>query len=223
IPIIEPVKPTSTLVKTIDLFLQKERDLAFIHNPQVGSYEIELLSLKETELKNKLLNITKEEFILPMHIMNKDSLIDIKKITDLGTNKEDMIVLINNSDDLQLFTEIWKESMPRFILISDNSEFRRAFSKNKVLCADHFPKEERNADYLSHVDRPFSTDHLFFSKENYEGFSDFSIVGNHFSESGFAPYAVIIHIVYFDSDNKLRIRHFGSDSNDDFYDPAGKF
>ena len=32
-----------------------------------------------------------------------------------------------------------------------------------------------------------------------------------------------IHIVYFDVDESLRVRHFVSDSNDDISDPAGKF
>lgn len=44
-----------------------------------------------------------------------------------------------------------------------------------------------------------------------------------YQETGFAPYAVAIHIVYFDNDKSLRIKHFVSDSNDDITDPAGKF
>ena len=44
-----------------------------------------------------------------------------------------------------------------------------------------------------------------------------------YSETGFAPYAVAIHIVYFDERNILRIAHFVSDSNDDISDPARKF
>ena len=42
-------------------------------------------------------------------------------------------------------------------------------------------------------------------------------------EAGFAPYAVAIHIVYFDAENNLRIHHFVSDSNEDIKNPAGKF
>lgn len=41
--------------------------------------------------------------------------------------------------------------------------------------------------------------------------------------TGFAPYAVAIHIVYFNTDDSLRVKHFVSDSNDDISDPAGKF
>ena len=51
----------------------------------------------------------------------------------------------------------------------------------------------------------------------------YSIIGSNFSESGFAPYAVAIHIVYFDAENILRVKHFVSDSNDDIRNPAMKF
>ena len=60
-------------------------------------------------------------------------------------------------------------------------------------------------------------------EDGYVGFSDYSIVGKEYNETGFAPYAVAIHIVYFDTDDSLRVKHFVSDSNDDISDPAGKF
>ena len=64
---------------------------------------------------------------------------------------------------------------------------------------------------------------MYYIDDNFIGFSDFSIVGNEYLESGFAPRAVAIHIVYFDGENNLRIRHFVSDSNEDSKNPAGKF
>ena len=60
-------------------------------------------------------------------------------------------------------------------------------------------------------------------EERYVGFSDYSIVGEEYSESGFAPHAVAIHIVYFDDSKDLRIHHFVSRDNDDISDPARKF
>lgn len=95
-----------------------------------------------------------------------------------------------------------------------------------VLFEDRFRKRSRNADYPK--DEFFSRDHLDFSEiafagSNFVGFGDYSIIGKEYNESGFAPYAVAIHIVYFENDNSLRIRHFVSDSNDDITDVAGKF
>ena len=47
------------------------------------------------------------------------------------------------------------------------------------------------------------------------GFADYSVVGEEYNDTGFAPHAVAIHIVYFDTDDSLHVRHFVSDSNDE--------
>ncbi|MDR1135555.1 MAG: sce7725 family protein [Clostridiales Family XIII bacterium] len=88
---------------------------------------------------------------------------------------------------------------------------------------DKFNKQIKNADYSKNIDEFFSDDHLFYTDEGYVGFGDYSIIGNDYTESGFAPYAVAIHIVYFNTSNELRVRHFISDSNRDISDVAGKF
>jgi len=108
-------------------------------------------------------------------------------------------------------------------LIPDERLFKRTIGKNKVMLGDKFIKQERNVDYEKNDDEFFSDDHLFYQDEGYKGFSDFSTVGESFSESGYAPFAVAIHIVYFDAENNLRIKHFVSDSNQDIKDPAKKF
>ena len=66
---------------------------------------------------------------------------------------------------------------------------------------------------------------MFAAEEGYVGTGDFSIIGDEYSDSGFAPYAVAIHIVYEDvkKPGTLRVAHFVSDSNDGHDDPAGKF
>jgi len=94
-----------------------------------------------------------------------------------------------------------------------------------VLLEDRFREHKlrRNADYLEKPESIFSEDHLYYKDESYVGFSDYSVVGEEFQEKGFAPYAVAIHIVYFDEEKVLRIKHFTSVSNEDFSDPAGKF
>ncbi|MEH7072061.1 sce7725 family protein, partial [Priestia megaterium] len=112
---------------------------------------------------------------------------------------------------------------PRYSLIPEESAFRRKVRLNKVLIADRFKKQVRNADYCGIEDEAFSEDHLYYKEDGFIGFSDYSIVGEDYFESGFAPYAVAIHIVFFDENNALRIKHFVSDSNEDFNDPAGKF
>lgn len=108
------------------------------------------------------------------------------------------------------------------MLIPDESAFRRQVKKDRVLLADRFTKCQRNSDYEKNNDEFFSNDHVYFSQDGYVGFSDYSIIGDDYLESGFAPYAIAIHILYFDKKD-LRVHHFVSDNNEDIQNPAGKF
>ncbi len=56
-----------------------------------------------------------------------------------------------------------------------------------------------------------------------QGFGDFLIAGNGYSESGGPAYTVAIHLTYLDEDDLMNIYHFKSDRNDTPTDPAGKF
>ena len=38
IPIIEPVKPSSTLLKTLECFVANDREIAIVINPAVGDF-----------------------------------------------------------------------------------------------------------------------------------------------------------------------------------------
>ena len=57
------------------------------------------------------------------------------------------------------------------------------------------------------------------------GFGDFLMVGDDYTESGGPAYAVAIHITFIDPDrdDEMRIFHFVSDRQDTPTDPAGKF
>ena len=42
IPIIEPVKPSSTLLKTLESYANKNREIAVVFNPAVGDFWIKI-------------------------------------------------------------------------------------------------------------------------------------------------------------------------------------
>ena len=218
IPIIEPIKLSPTLMKTLNAFINKGRKIVVIHNPKVGNFLKELSdNSKEVEFRNLLLN----KNIIVGHIINKKSGEELEKLKEYGFNT---ILIINNDINyLNIYTIATKSFNPVLTLIPDESLFRRKVNVDKILLADRFNKRDRNSDYIDLDDEIFTEDHLYYSNEGYKGFSDYSIIGNNFSESGFAPYAVAIHIVYFDEDNYLKIRHFVSTSNDDIRNPAKKF
>jgi len=93
----------------------------------------------------------------------------------------------------------------------------------RVLMRDGFTREVRNADYPG-VDR-FSDLHVTFQEEGMNGFGDFLMVGDDFSEGGGPAYAVAIHLTFIDParENVMFIYHFVSTTRDTPTDPAGKF
>ena len=67
IPIIEPVKPSSTLLKTLETFVKNDREIAVVFNPTVGDFAKKLKEMREedskvaNELMTKLANQIPDE------------------------------------------------------------------------------------------------------------------------------------------------------------------
>lgn len=223
IPIIEPVKLTSTLIKTLDAFNKNKRNLALVRNPGVGSFVNDLKKEDNALLKEKFFDLITKNHFFDAFILNPKVVQPLKKYLGNNGNAARVITLCNNEDNVTIYENIFSEHTPRYNLIPDEGAFRREIRENRVMLANKFRKLSRNTDYAENDDEPFSADHIYYSTEGYLGFSDYSVIGDEYVETGFAPYAVAIHIVYFDNKNKLRIKHFVSDTNDDISNPAGKF
>ena len=71
----------------------------------------------------------------------------------------------------------------------------------------------------------FSDLHLEYIDEAMDGFGDFLIVGDDYSESGGPAWAVAIHMTYLDNndDKDMYIKHYISDRKYDIQDTSGKF
>lgn len=93
---------------------------------------------------------------------------------------------------------------------------------NRILLRDGF-KRMRNRDY--DLVEPFSDLHATFRDEAMDGFGDFLIVGDEYSEEGGPAYAIAIHLTFIDpdQDDLMQIYHFKSKRTDTPKDPAGKF
>lgn len=224
IPIIEPVKPSSTLLNTVKVCTENNNRIAIIKNPQVGD-----LANKEKadyrdfldELK-KLVN--KNNNIINAVIAAADAKSAYDDLNMENTDEFDLMAIYLNNEFISCHEDVFGGAA-KYNVIPYAPAFRR-IRHERIMISDRFAavKKERNTDYSTKTDEFFSDDHIYCYDDRYVGFSDFSIVGQDYQETGFAPYAVAIHIVYFDDkDNSLRIRHFVSDSNDDISDPAGKF
>jgi hypothetical protein len=215
IPVIEPIKLTSTFNGAIKLFEDKKQPLALILNPIVGE-------LSSSSAIGAVLPFIAGS-VIPSVIIGKDTVEAVNALSAKGILADNVLAIMTNRDFLDAYHKLFDALPPKFTLFPDERQIRRVIRKSKVLFEDKFRKQEKNADYLKQEDEFYSDDHLYFSEEGFAGFGDYSIVGNEFNESGFTPRAVAIHIVYFADDSTLRIRHFVSDSNDDISDVAGKF
>ena len=158
--------------------------------------------------------------VIPAILTNESAEECLTKLNDTGIDADKVLSVLNSADSLPTYQDLFRQS-PQYTLCPYDRYIRRVVKENSVLFENRFNKKSRNADYPE--DELFSNDHIDYREDDYIGFGDYSIIGSDYIESGFAPYAVAIHIVYFAKDNSLRIRHFVSDSNDDISDVAGKF
>ncbi|SFK56007.1 hypothetical protein SAMN04488569_104915 [Marinilactibacillus piezotolerans] len=212
IPVIEPIKETNTFEITLKQYIEKEYQLYLTLNTQVEDFEI------SPTLENL---ISESQSVFPALLMEDDDYVNY--IPQLGELPS--IVFYKNREDIDKKVELDKLHInPKISFITNNRD-TRYFPNNEVgLYRDVFEKKKRNADYDSNTPEFYSDDHLYYREEGFVAFSDYSIVGEEYSTSGFAPMAVALHIVYFDEkEETMMIRHFVSDSNEDISNPAGKF
>lgn len=223
VPIVEPVKISSTYIRTVDSFIKVGKSIAIIRNPQVGFWGKDLNKESNAKIRDQVYDQLKSTNVISsFHVTSQlEACIDHASQNEISIDS--LLLLCTKSEYIDYYEKIISDNRPLYNLIPDRGDFRRRIRPNRVICEDHFPKKMRNIDYSDINSEFFSSDHLFYAYDGYKGFSDYSVVGEEYSETGFAPYAVAIHIVYFDEKNILRIAHFVSDSNNDISDPARKF
>lgn len=227
VPIVEPVKLSPTLIKTMSEYIKADHPISIIRNPSVGSFLKDLRDIQDgskgASYKKDFLTLYETKAVIKSIIMQENAQSLLEYWTKKGIGKEELLVININRDYLDLYEREFTGVNPKYVLIPDESAFRRRVRRNRVLFDDKFEKQSRNADYLKDPDEFFSDSHLYFKADGDPGFADYSVIGDEYLEAGFAPYAVAIHIVYFAENQELRVRHFVSDSNEDIANPAKKF
>ena len=73
IPIIEPIKPSATLLKTLECFVKYDREIAVVFNPAVGDFSKKIREMRreDSKIANELYELlTKHDRIIKSYIMN---------------------------------------------------------------------------------------------------------------------------------------------------------
>lgn len=226
-PIIEPVKNSTTFKTTIADLKKRKINFTVIINPKVGDLQgststiLTILSKELTGYKNFQLGI-----ILSGKDNHKNLIATLKKYDSILHG----LTLIHNVsyDNIDDIVSDYSSAIPvKYNVVHFGETSRRYYrnfdSSTVVELDDYFSAQQKNSDYKHLDESDFSEEHIFYKKDGFVGFSDFLTIGDNYSESGFLPYAVAIHLSYSDSSDKIKVKHFVSDSNDDTSDVAGKF
>lgn len=230
-PIIEPVlEGDLSFNKTIETLCNANNNFRIIINPECGKCK----SFSITANYNRfIIPIESYDYCLPSIIINSknDTKSIAKFITNYSVAKSFMLIIKQMPNNLDTFTDIIKTGKISQVLLAEDLSVRRLARNIKAInpkieiisLSDPFISLPKNSDYLQNEDEFFSSDHIYFNSEGFAGYSDYVTVGSQYSESGFLPYAVVIHLTYFNERNEFRIHHFVSDNNDDTSDIAGKY
>jgi len=223
-PIIEPVTSDSGDVKRACAALSEAGvPHIVIHNPAVGPLQ------DSPRGQSAFVRAALEDDGTVIHGFIVRPGTDLAEVTrfvqNYGDKRTSLIHWTDYDDVPGLQRELGGAKHLRYnVLISTNTSaaYRRGFSR-KVLVADSFQLQPRNADYPD--DELFSENFLTYVDEGYLGFGDFLTVGRRFLPGGGPAHAVVIHLTYErESPRQIRIRHFVSDTTTvPPYETAPKF
>lgn len=234
IPIIEPVKFSSTLFSTLTKFIEMGHQVIVIRNPEVGSFRKESGDMikniekesdeKKKEKIRKTLEGYKEVWNNPQ--IQKAYLVDddvISMVREKKLDAKDVVMINIKKGNYRYYEEYGEEIIGKYTVVPKGGDFEDIIEDDIIILEDSYRKAKRNIDYIENPDELFSRNHIVYKKRGFSGFSDFSMVGSDFDESGFAPLAIAIHIMYFGNRDELKIHHFVSESNESISDPPRKF
>lgn len=224
VPIIEPVKKNvAGLRRALEALVEQNIRFVLIVNPQCG----ELCDIN-TALINELANDTLSgyrNFSLG-YIVNENTLLhDAAKFCE---GAPDPVIIVHSgyqrgrelADALSSLTNVEGHI---FIEEYCSKLYRRHFKeKIRVLIRDGFIKRtNREHPDVEH----FSDLHITYQDESVDGFGDFLIVGDDYSDGGGPAYAIAIHLTYIDADedDDMFVKHYVSDRTRSPADPGGKF
>ncbi|MCO4454192.1 hypothetical protein AXE89_07150 [Staphylococcus aureus] len=213
-PIIEPIKYTTTFKNILQYCGEKAFSINLVVNSKLTEEEISNETVEHlTEIITKNKSVIQKAYLGPSDEGND------RLKQQFSSNS---LAILTSVDDWEMFGDKNKLEM---VFVPDDRHIKRKLRNipNKGIIMDPFNKLSRNVDYLDNDDEFYSDDHLYYKEDGYVAFSDYSVIGGEYIDGGFSPLAIAIHIVYFDEDNELRVKHFVSDSNNDRLNPAKKF
>ena len=224
VPIIEPVKETlGGLERAVQAVCEARGKAVVVVNPYHGDHRENGDVISELLQRVFLKNASVE-----VGVLLKDDMILEEALDCCRRHRDHQLTLVHAGFNRP---KALADALGNGIAIAGNVFFeaqcgklyRRHFQGGRrVLLRDGFERR-RNRDHPP-VEL-FSDLNVTYEDEGMDGFGDFLIVGDEYSESGGPAYAVAIHLTFIDSDqdDAMFVYHFVSTRRDTPTDPAGKF
>jgi len=209
IPLVEPVRDSKQLLKTLEAFIKYQQEILVVANPEVGQVQKGMPRLHDW------VKCYDSPYVIPVYITGYNL-----KVEDI---QDDEYAFLSTSYISGKLEELLETHTPKVHMISDSARLRKVVKDNRILLTDPFTKLNSGADYLELEDEFYCDDHKFFREDGYMGFSNYGIDGKHYYDKGFPSRTVVLHILYKDKFGSIRIKHFASDSNESYGDVQVKF
>lgn len=214
IPIIEPVKDSTALQKTVKTLLDHDQALIVIDNPQVSTYHLATNHLHPISEFN-----TDPNFHRGHILTNEDVLAGLSNLS----HQPDYLFTPRFYDLKALMTHT-HATLPGPVLISNEARSRQLIApEQRITLQDHFTWYPHVADYGHFTDEFYSTDLYDQLDAGETGFADYQITGKFYHDKGGPQRALALHLTYLADPQTIKIHHYVSDSNDSAKDPQRKF
>jgi hypothetical protein len=225
-PIIEPVKDDFTAIKRAMAMIDEvNAEITVIVNPRVGE-----IPVKSSKILEELFEDAFEEYdnICMGYMLHAESdPVQMVELLKRYPDRDFTLVHYGFTNSREVSAAIAEYANVKNHVFIDGFAgklYQRQFkSENtkRILIRDGFKSQKKNALYPP--SEHFSDLHLTYPDEGMDGFGDFLIVGDDYTETGGPAYAVAIHLTYLNEDDDMYIYHFLSDQNSSPTDPGGKF
>lgn len=224
VPIIEPVKESlGGLNKALNAVVEADGEAVVITNPFHGDHSSNASGLTSL-FQNDFKNYAK---ISPGILLTEEVSVDDAVGLCGGFHGRKVTLVHAGFTEAKLLAQGLgsQTNAIRHVFLEDSCGklYQKHFKDaERILLRDGFQKRTNR----EHPAVEFFSDlHATYEDEGMQGFGDFLIVGDDYSETGGPAYAVAIHLTFIDSekDDEMHIFHFKSIRQDDPKDPAGKF
>jgi hypothetical protein len=222
VPIIEPVNGNATTGISIDRYIEVSMPFVFICNPLHGEFAGHPQRLFTQVISEELMEY--DNWTPAFQVRRDSTRTELSAFLDRYSVYEVGIVYQGLPTTASVRALLGSEAIGRHIFVKHYvpTEYINEIPESRrVMVTDPFNRQQRNADY---PDRELFTDmNTLAGNPRRLDFGDFSIVGDHYTETGGPAYAVTIHHIHFQTDaGPLDISHFISDRTDTTVDTPGK-